>query len=341
MRVLVTGAGGFLGHPLCRQLVAAGHVVRGLARHARDGLPADTVIGDLADCDALAKGVHGMDAVVHLAARVHVMLERAEDPLLEFRRVNVEGTGRLLDAARDAGVGRFIYISSVKAVGECSTVPLTSRSVPAPSDPYGISKLEAEALVTSRRSGTLQTAILRPPLMYGPRMSGNMLRLFRLVHRGVRLPLGGLENLRSLAYVENVASAITHLLGMPRLPDAPLFVSDGTDLSTTSIVEHIAHGLDRPVRLLNIPRPVLRGARGMALVARRLGHPRLLDALDRLTGSLRVDGQELEAVTGFARPYDAAGGFAATARWLRTVDGAVAPASGSRETRRPAPSGEA
>jgi nucleoside-diphosphate-sugar epimerase len=317
MRILVTGAGGFLGAVVCRALLEGGHAVRGLVRRQRSGLPADTVAGDLSDQSSLDRAVMGMDAVVHLAARVHVMQERNADPLAAFRRVNVEGTARLLDAARDAGVRRFVFVSSVKAVGESSTAPLNSRSMPRPVDPYGISKREAEVIVASRRTSELAIGILRPPLIYGPGMGGNMLRLFHLVDRGFPLPLAGLDNRRSIAYVGNVASAITHLLAADRLAGPALFVSDGEDLSTEELIVRIARSLGRPARLVSIPRPLRRLGRALAAAASRLGHPQALGALDRLGGSLQVDGEELGAATGFVRPYTMAEGLAATAAWVR------------------------
>jgi nucleoside-diphosphate-sugar epimerase len=322
--VLVTGATGFIGRHLCRALAAGGARVRALVRDpaARldPGIEAAPAAG-LHDRDALRRAAAGCGAVVHLAARVHVMNDTAADPLAEFRRVNVEGTGTLLDAAWEEGVRRFVYASSVKAVGERSDAPWTEEVEPAPVDPYGVSKLEAERLVRARAlERGMHAPVLRFPLVYGPGVGANMLQLFRLVDRGVPLPLGRVRNRRSLGYVGNVVAAVQGVLATPAAAHETFFVADGPALSTPELVRAIAAALGRPARLLPVPPALLRamGAAGDAVGVRALGSA----VVHRLLDSLALDVSKLERVTGRRPPFTAAQGLEATAAWYRASRGA-------------------
>jgi nucleoside-diphosphate-sugar epimerase len=318
---LVTGSNGFVGSVLCRALGEAGLQVRGIGR--RDAGPQTAEIdyyrGDLLDAAALRPALAGADTVVHLAARVHVMRDAAQDPLREFRRVNVEGTRTLLEEASRAGVTRFVFASTVKAVGEASTVPMTVETPPRPVDPYGVSKLEAEELIraTAERR-TLRATILRLPLLYGPRMKGNMLSLFRLVERGVPLPLGLVRNRRSMAFVGNAAAAVLAVLGSPSASSQTFFVSDGRDLSTPELIRLIAGALGREARLLPIP-PLLFRVAGRAgdMVSGLRPTPLTSAAVDRLLGSLTVDSSAITRALGFSPPYSVEEGLRLTAEWFR------------------------
>ena len=317
-RVLVTGSAGFLGQRVCLALRHHGWHVRAMIhRHASSVASDDCVAADICAPDSLRRAVDGVDAIVHLAARVHVMRETASNPLQAFRTVNVEGTRTLLAAAQEMGTSRFLLISSVKAVAELSVGPLTSRTPPEPRDPYGVSKLEAERLVADIDSTKLRTSILRLPLVYGPGMGGNMLRLFQLVDRGVPLPFGNIPNARSIVYADNVAAAIAHVLALPELPSGPFFVSDGDDVSTTDLVRAIAEALGRPSRLIPMPPAVIKTIRSIASAGTRVGLPDLGPAIDRLLSSLRVDGAEIQAVTGFVPPFTTSEGLQRTATWFR------------------------
>ncbi|HEU5040584.1 MAG TPA: NAD-dependent epimerase/dehydratase family protein, partial [Gemmatimonadales bacterium] len=220
---------------------------------------------------------------------------------------------------RRAGVRRFILVSTVKAVAEASRRPLDDHTEPRPVDPYGVSKLEAERLVDAHPEATgLATTILRLPLVYGPRMKGNMLSLFRLVDRGLPLPLGLVDNRRSLAFVGNVAGAIVAVLGAAEPPAGPCFVSDGRDLSTPELLRAIAAALGRPARLLPVP-PVLFRAAGRLgdLLSRLLPVPLTSAAVDRLLGSLAVDSSGLDRALGYHPPYTVEEGLRLTAEWYR------------------------
>ncbi len=193
MRVLVTGANGFVGRTLCPALRDAGHEVIAAVRNA-DGLPEGCearLVDDIGPETDWTEGLQDIEAVVHLAARVHVMRESAADPLAAFRQVNTVGTLHLARAAAEAGVRRFVFLSSVKVLGEsCPEGPFTDASPPNPQDPYAVSKWEGEkGLSELAREFGMEVVILRPPLVQGPGVRGNFLSLFRLVHRGVPMPL--------------------------------------------------------------------------------------------------------------------------------------------------------
>lgn len=316
---LVTGATGFLGRHVARDLMAHGWRVRGLARPGSGALepgvePAPAA--GLDDRDALRRACAGVDAVVHLAARVHVMRETSADPLGDFRRVNVEGTRAVAEAAADQAVRAVVLASSVKAVGESSGGGCWTEAVsPAPQDPYGVSKLEAERVLREvAEARGLHAPVLRLPLVYGPGVKGNFIRMFRLVDRGVPLPLGSVRNRRSLAFAGNVAAAVRAVIAAPAAARETFFVSDGFDFSTPELVRAIARALGRPARLVPVPEGAFRLA---GRLGDRLGAPLTTAAVDRLLGSLCVDTGHLRAVTGWAPAVTPAQGLAEVAAWYR------------------------
>jgi nucleoside-diphosphate-sugar epimerase len=323
---VVTGSSGFIGSWLCPALREAGIQVRGIGRGDPGPLGRNMSYhrADLLDAVALRPALAGADTLLHLAARVHVMRESAAEPIEEFRRVNVEGTRVLLEEAVRAGVRRVIFASTVKAVREASSVPLTEDAVPRPADPYGVSKLEAEAVVRAvAERGALDATILRLPLLYGPGMKGNMLSLFRLVARGVPLPLGLVRNRRSLAFVGNAVAAMLAVLQSSTAPARTFFVSDGRDLSTPELLRLIGGALGRKVRLMPVPAPLFRlaGAAG-DLISRLHPVPLTSAAVDRLLGSLVVDSSALTRAVGFRPPYSVEEGLRVTAEWyLNAVGG--------------------
>lgn len=319
---LVTGASGFLGGHVCRALAARGPV-RALVRDAARA-PAGTeaaVARDLDDRDAIREAVAGTRTVVHLAARVHVMDDRGPDRDAAYRKTNVEGTRLLLEESIRAGVQRFIFVSSVKAVGEGTSIPWNETTPPAPVDPYGRSKLEAEGVVRELADGAgIHAPILRLPLVYGPGMKGNMLSLFRAVDRGWPLPFGAVKNRRSLAYAGNVVAAIEAVAESGAAARETFFVSDGHDLSTGELVTAIGAALGRPARLIPVP-PALFSAAGHAgdILARVGPWPLTTAAVDRLLGSLLVDSSKLRSVAGFRPPFGVADGLRHTAEWFRRL----------------------
>lgn len=309
--VLITGASGFLGRHVCNELLRTGHAVRVLVRQGR-ALPGTDAVTwhSLEDVHAIESAVEGVSAVVHLAARVHVMSERHSDPIAEFQRVNVDATRRIASLAAAAGVVDFVFASSVKAAGESNSASWTERSVSAPTTPYGRSKLEAERALqaVSDRTG-MRAVSLRFPLIYGAGVGGNMLRLFNAVDRGWPLPLRSIRNSRSLLYAGNAANAVGRVLEADSA--GVYYVSDGEDISTADLVERIGRALGRHPRLFSIPTILIHAAR-------YFGGRRVRDALDRLTGSLTIDSSALVAELGAALPYTLDDGLAATATWYRS-----------------------
>jgi nucleoside-diphosphate-sugar epimerase len=239
------------------------------------------------------------------------MRDLSADPLAAFRRANTEATRRLGEAARRAGVGRLVFVSSIKAQTEATpTAPATDADPARPIEPYGVSKLEAEAALAELVSPRgLAVGILRPPLLYGPGVKGNFLKLMGLVDRGLPLPLGAIRNRRSLLHVGNLADAILNLLaGDPPAP-RPYLIQDGTTLSTPALIRAIATALNRPARLVPVPPGLLGGAAAM------LGKGA---AWRRLAGSLVVDDARLRRERGWIPPVQPEAGLVETVRWYRS-----------------------
>jgi UDP-glucose 4-epimerase len=316
-RVLVTGADGFVGRAVCRKLLESGYTpVAGLRnadrwpalQAATPGLSEFAVLGDLGANPNLSAALEDVSAVVHLAARVHVMNDDAIDPLHEFRRVNVEGAAALARAATALGVRRLVFVSTAKVNGESTSGrPFAEGDAPAPQDPYATSKWEAEEVLRSIAVKTgLEVAIVRPPLVYGPGVRANFLRLMRLVERGLPLPLPATNNRRSLIGVENLADCLVRCVTHPGAANQTFMVSDGQDVSTRELVARLASPLGRRARFLPVPELFLR------LAARLAGKE---PALDRLLGSLELDSGKIRRTLGWKPPVTLDSGLAATARW--------------------------
>jgi len=278
MKALVTGANGFIGRAVIERLRRDGCAVRAAIRKNSDMLPPDVerTAGDLHPDRDWSDSLRGVDLVIHLAARVHVMAETAADPLDEFRRVNVDGTISLARSAADAGVRRFVYVSTLKVNGEAGRFTETSEAAPA--DPYAQSKHEAElALRQIAKERRLEVVIIRPPLVYGPGVRANFRALMRAIARGVPLPLGAIRNQRSLIGIDNLVDFIVTCLTHPAEANETFLVTDGEDLSTPDLVRRLAKAMGRPARLFPIPPSVLRF--GAALCGRQNIADRLLESL--------------------------------------------------------------
>jgi nucleoside-diphosphate-sugar epimerase len=318
MRVLVTGAGGFVGRAAVEALGRSNRVrsvVRSSAGTARLGPEADPVIvDDIGPATQWGPALAGVEVVVHLAARVHVLREQASDPLAEFRRVNVSGTERLARAAAEQGARRFVFVSSVGVNGsESGAEPLTEGSQPRPHTPYARSKWEAELKLREIESETgMEVVILRPPLVYGPDAPGNFARLLRLVRTGLPLPLGRLRSRRSMIGVRNLADAISVLAREERAGGETFFVADTEVYSTAELVRTLGRLMERPVRLLPVPVPFLRAG------ARLVGKER---EVDQLAGSLVVSTAKIRGLCRWTPPWRAEDGLnESVQRFLRHRD---------------------
>ena len=315
MRIAVTGANGFVGRELGRQLCANGHDVLEIVRS----------VGEVRSCateyhvadDNFLSLAHGIpeigqcDAFVHLAARVHVMRDHSADSLALYRAANVEGTLNAAAAALRAGARRMLFVSSIKALGEVEPGrPWREDDVPSPVDPYGISKLEAEkALIAFGCKNSIEIIIVRPPLVYGPDVRANFRSLMHAISRGVPLPLGRIDARRSMVFVGNLADAIRVLVTRTAPTGGIFHVSDCDDLSVTGMAQVIARALHKKLRLIPVPVFLLQ------LLGRVTGRKA---QVDRLTGSLRLDVTRLHGELGWTPPWTVSEGIEATVRAYET-----------------------
>jgi len=312
--VVVTGATGFVGQALCARLAADGRphrgIVRTVAAHALHGTP-QVALGDLATASdaSLAAALDGARAVVHLAGRAHVQGSLAAD-VEAYRSANVVATARLAAAAVRAGVERFVLASTIKVHGEASPPgrPLRATDPLAPRDAYARSKVDAERALADACAGTpMAPIVLRTPLVYGPGVGGNFLRLLDAVARETLLPLGAIANRRDLVFVGNLVAAIVALVDARDAAQGAWLVSDGEPIATPELVRRIARALDVEPRLLPVPVWLLRLA---GALAGRGGE------IARLTGSLEIDATPLRQRIG-PPPFTPDEGVVATARWWR------------------------
>lgn len=280
--IAVTGASGFIGRTFVERIGASGHRVRAVSRRSIPCPGANetvTVATDSDDASVWMPAVRGVDVVVHLAGRAHVIRERSQDPIAEFRRVNVALTLALARAAADAGVRRFVFVSSIGVLGERTLpgAPWTQSSSASPTAAYAISKLEAErALQSLSEASGFELVIVRPPLVHGPGAPGNFARLLGLVERGWPLPFGGLHNRRSFVGVANLAAFLEGCAIIPRVGSLPLLPADEVAVSTTDLLRWIAEDLGVASRLFRVPG--LASLTGLPLVGRVLG--KLVDSLE-------------------------------------------------------------
>jgi nucleoside-diphosphate-sugar epimerase len=269
-----------------------------------------SIVGNLDAHTNWSFAFHEIDVVIHLAARVHVMRDDSENPLEEFRKVNVQGTENLARQAAQAGVKRLVYVSSIKVNGEqTADTPFSEIDLPHPLDPYGISKMEAEqALHRVARETGLEIVIVRPPLVYGAGVKGNFISLFAAIDKGIPLPLAGAHNARSLVYVGNLVDALICCATHPSAVGQTYLLSDGSEISTAQLCREIAIALACADRTFYLPPALLRGLLGL------LGKSA---QLDRLFGSLRIDSSKIQRELAWSPPYTMQQGLRSTADWYR------------------------
>lgn len=288
-KFLITGANGFVGRTLCGEAVSRGFRVRGTTRAICDlgtGVE-NAAVGAIDGSTNWMTALCDVETIIHLAARVHVMRDEMKNPLETFRKVNVAGTENLARQGVEAGVRRFVYVSSIKVLGEKTTDDccFTEGDAACPQDPYAISKWEAEqALHRVAQETGLEVVIVRPPLVYGAGAKGNFAQMIKVLSKGVPLPLASVRNLRSLIYVDNLIDALICCATHPTAAGQTYLVSDGEDVSTPELLRLLGNAIGRPARPFSCPLPLLK------LAGRLL---RRADQIERLTGSLRMDSGKL------------------------------------------------
>jgi len=300
--ILVTGASGFVGRVVCERAANLKMKVKGSYRSTSSELlvveGVDKVHIPAIDANTdWSSAISGVNAIVHTAARVHVMRDSAVDPLSEFRKINVEGTLNLARQAAYAGVQRFVFISSIGVNGvETFDIPFTAEDKAAPSSPYALSKYEAELGLQQLAHETgLEVAIIRPPLVFGPGAPGNFRRLLVALYKGIPLPLGAIHNRRSLVGLNNLVDLIVTCLHHPRAANETFLVCDGEDISTTALLRRTAAALELTPRLISVPTRLLRKA------ACLLGKSGLAQ---QLFGSLQVDITKTKTLLGWRPTTD-------------------------------------
>ena len=298
-KVLITGANGFVGSALCMKAVELGFDVRGATRMVCD-LPIcveNIVVGDINADTEWHSALLNCDVVIHLAARVHVMSETADDSLSEFRLVNTTGTERLARCAANSGVKRFVYVSSIKVNGEETSLDLAfcEQDQPNPQEAYGISKWEAEQALHRVETETgMEVVIVRPPLVYGPGVKGNFATMLRVVNKGFPLPLACIKNKRELIYIGNLIDALITCATHTAAAGNTYLVGDGESVSTPDLLKGLAKAIGVSSRVFAWPIGLLR------LMGYVLGKA---DQVNRLVGSLQVDSSKIRRELNWAPPY--------------------------------------
>ena len=304
-RVCVTGANGFIGRALCPYLQNKGYDLIRVVRRVR--ARHEVGVGAIGPNTVWAPILKECHAVIHLAARVHVMYEKATDPLAAFRIVNTEGTLQLARQAALAGVKRFLFVSSAKVNGEHGF--FSTPDEPSPKDAYAISKWEAEQGLheLAAKSG-MEVVVLRPPLVYGPDVKANFLRLLDNIEKGIPLPLGKISNQRSLIFLGNLFDAIRTSLAYQAAAGKTYFVSDGEDVSTPDLIRLLASSLGKSARLIPVPVALIKKA-GQLL--------RKNQEVDRLLGSLVINSSAIQHDLGWRPPFTIQEGIQITVDWYK------------------------
>jgi nucleoside-diphosphate-sugar epimerase len=312
--ILITGASGFVGRAVCNRALSFGLKVKGCHRSPESAklLPAgvgriqiDSLDGNTDWSNALA----GVEVVIHLAGRAHIMEAAPKESLEAYRKVNVEGTQRLATMAISAGVKRFVFVSTVKVNGERSASrPFRETDTAQPEDAYAISKWEAEQLLGGLAAGSqMEVVILRPPLVYGRDVRANFLRMLHLVQRRIPLPIASVSNRRSLIYVENLADAILHSVSHTKAKGQTFLVADGEGISTPELIQCIADHMNLSAPLFACPTPIL------TLLGRLAGKS---GEVNRLIDSLAVDSSKFRTETSWIPPYSLSQGIRETVNWF-------------------------
>ncbi len=293
--VFVTGASGFVGGAVVDTLRRKNFsVVVGIRNPATNPFPAlKSIAFDLSIDRDIVEELVGIDTVIHAAARVHIMDDSAKDPLLAFREINTKATLNLAKQAAEAGVKRFIFLSSIKVNGESteSGEQFSPNDSCQPTDPYGLSKYEAEQGLLALADETgMEVVIIRPPLVYGPGVKANFATMMKWVNKGVPLPLGAVDNKRSMVALDNLVSFIIRCIDHPKAANEIFLISDNDDVSTTELLQRVATAYGKKACLLPVP------VNWMTFVAKLVNKE---DVADRLFGSLQLDSSKATNLLGW------------------------------------------
>jgi nucleoside-diphosphate-sugar epimerase len=291
LKILVTGASGFVGAAICRQLTSES---KNFLPVHRDGQQLGSSIGSINGSTDWSNALKEISHVIHTAARVHVMKGKGTDSLSKFRKVNVEGTLNLARQCAESGVKRFIFISSIKVNGEQTTngMAFTEKDEPRPCDPYAISKHEAEERLRNLALETsMEVVVIRPPLIYGPGVKANFLSLMKIVKAGFPLPLGRIDNKRSMVSLDNIVDIIITCLTHSKAGNQTFLISDGESLSVTQLLNRLASAMDLPSRLIPIPSPYLQF--GLRIIGKQ-------SIANRLLGSLQIDNTKIKTMLNWS-----------------------------------------
>lgn len=285
MLLLITGSTGFIGSSLTQHLHQKGYSIIAAMRQINDSFSPDikqVSVTDLLPSTNWTYAINKVDTIIHLAARAHILKDQATDPLASFRETNTYTTLNLAQQAANAGIRRFIFISSIRVNGnQTYAKSFTAEDIPTPTESFAISKHEAEIGLRQIAAKTgMEVVIIRPPLVYGANAPGNFGQLIKTVARGIPLPLGDIHNQRSLVALPNLIDLITTCIDHPAAANQTFLVSDGEDLSTTELLQRLSHALGKPARLLPIPQSWLETT--LTLLGKR-------SIAQRLCGNLQVD----------------------------------------------------
>lgn len=312
-RVLITGISGFIGQALASAINKQGFTVRGTVRK-KSNVTQDFVeqceMGDMSPDTDWGLALDGIDVLIHLAARVHVMKEAENDPLAEFRLINTTSTLTLARQAAESGVKRFIYLSSIKVNGESTPLnnPFTEKNIPSPIDPYGISKFETEEGLFQLADKTgMEVVCIRPVLVYGPGVKANFHSMMKWLYRGVPLPFGAINNKRSLVSLDNLVDFIITCVDHPAASNECFLVSDDEDLSTTELLHRVTKAIGRQSHLLPINQHILQF--GLNLIGKKA-------LAQRLCGSLQVDISKAKTLLNWTPPFSVDEGLRLTVEYF-------------------------
>ena len=298
MRILITGQSGFVGRVLFKELQNRGYTVRGTNRTAshRHVMRDIVAVGDVGSSTDWSEALQETDVIIHLANRAHVLDESSRDPLSLFREINVEGSIQLAKQAAAIGVKRFIFVSSIKVNGErTDEYPFTPEDQPNPQNPYAVSKTEAEmALRRVAQVSSMEVVIIRPPLVIGSGAKGNFQRLTGLVRSGIPLPIGSINNRRSIVSLGNLVDFLIHCIANTQAANQTFLVSDGVDLSTPDLIRMVASSMKQSVRLFPFPVSLLK------MVAKIVGQQ---GTANRLCGSLQLNMEKNRRLLNWTPPY--------------------------------------